>query len=117
MAWALELAFGAQSPSLFFGFRINQCLIALVVIEGFSHRFHRQAEIPGRLFWCLSLAEHCGHEVPHMHVAAGDPEDFTPRVRPWLKVLICDFGFQAHTQQLNLPQVGEQVSEHLRKWV
>jgi hypothetical protein len=115
MTWVLELAFSAQSPSLFFGFRINQCLIALVVIEGFSHRFHRQAEIPGRLFWCLSLSEHRCHEVPHMHVAAGDPEDFPPRVRSQLKVLICDFGCQTHTQRFNLHQVGEQVSEHLRK--
>jgi hypothetical protein len=46
-----------------------------------------------------------------MHVAAGNPEDFTPRMWPWLKVLIGNRSFQTHNQQLNLPEVGGQVQK------
>jgi hypothetical protein len=51
-----------------------------------------------------------------MHVAAGDPEDFPPRVRPWLKVMIRNFSSRAHKRQFKLPELGEQVSYQDVSW-
>ena len=104
---ALEQAFCVEPPTLFVGFSLDQSLILLVIIECLKHRFHGQAKILGCLFRRFPLPQHRRQQVPDMHVAAFDPENFPPRVWARLKVFISNFGLRPHDiTQFNMAEVG-----------
>jgi len=90
------MAFCAQPLTFFIGFSIDQCFIPLIIVERLKYCFHRQAEIFRCLFRRFTLAQHRREKVPDVHVAAFDPQDLPPLVRPWFEVFIRDFGCRAH---------------------